>query len=310
MIGIKKTLFAAAIAISAISAHADNLADDLRNISLANINAIVILTSQDMMTSGSYHFKGGADLQLYNFPLYHQFNPFWEELNLFANGSIGYSKIERDLDTGFEPPDYMNYRTFPLRFGGGIRYTNRYDFTLLGGFNIIYSHIENDYDYNSEFSQDYIKPIFDNVFANKTSKSYTYEFFWRAGYYPHWNRWKPYVEITGTFFQSTAKISLKTISSFSSSSAGATLKAGFETPRFIHLYGTDLSTEFYVEKNSFAGDVRETLGFDEYGSAAMLAHLYLNDKLPLISRIDVSVEMLNGGGMEGYNIGLGAGFSF
>jgi len=307
---LKKTVLAAVITISAISAHADKTADELRNISLANINAIVILTSQDMMTSGSYKFKGGSDLHLFNFPLYHHFAPFRKDLNIFANGSVGYSKIERDIDTGFEPADYMCYKTLPVRFGGGIRYTNRCGIALLSGFNIIYSNIENDYDYNSEFSQNYVEPIFDDAFANQRSKSYTYEFFWRAGYYPVWNRWKPYAEITCTFFQATAKVSLETISSFSSTSAGATLKAGFETPRFIHLYNTDLSTEFYLAKNSFAGDVSSTLGFDEYGSAAVVAHLYLNDKLPLLSRIDLSLEMLNGGGMDGYNIGIGAGVSF
>lgn len=263
-----------------------------------------------MLTSGSYSFKGGGDLSLCNFPIYHHFDPFWGKFNFFANGSIGYSKIKKDLDVGFEHPDHMEYQTVPMRFGGGICYLNRYDISILGGANIIYSYIKNIYDYNSEETMNLIKPIFDQAFANQSSKAYTYEAFWKIGYYPKWNEWKPYCEFINNYFQSTAKVNLNTISDFKSTSAGAIMKIGFETPNFIHLNKMDISTEFYIAHNTFDGDVRDTLGFEEYLSTAMLIHLYFNDILPLLNRIDFMIEKSKGGGLDGYNIGIGTGFTF
>jgi hypothetical protein len=289
---------------------ADDIVEQLRNISMANINTIVIMTSQDMLTSGSYTFKGGAKMEIYNLPLYHQFKPFWRNINLFANGSIGYSKTEQDFYYGLDVPDNMNYQAIPMRFGGGIRYVNSHEFIVLGGFNIIYSHIENNYDYNTEYSREIVKPIFDDAFANQTSSSYTYEFFGRAGYYPTWKEWKPYAELTCTFFESTSKVNLKSIIEFDSSSAEVSFRVGCETPRYLHLFNTDLSNEIYLEKNSFAGDIEDTLGFEEYGAVALITHLYLYDMIPLINRLDFQLEKVNGGGIDGYSIGFGTGFSF
>jgi len=43
--------------------------------------------------------------------------------------------------------------------------------------------------------------------------------------------------------------------SFKSTSVGARLKMGFETPQFLHLFQTGLSAEFYTAGNVFAGEV-------------------------------------------------------
>ncbi len=310
MINPKKIALTLSVILFSFSVEANDITTTLKNISLANVNALIILTSQDMLTSGSYSFKGGSDLKIYNFPGYYHFSPFGNNFNMFVNGSIGYSKLEKDLAFDFGPDDKMEYTAIPMRFGGGMRYLSSYDISLIGGFNLIYTHIENSYDYNNDITRELLKPIFDQVFANQSSEAYTYEVFWRIGYYPNWNNWKPYTELTSNYFQSTAKVDLKSASSFKSSSASAVIKIGFETPRFLHLNKTDISTEFFVASSTFAGDVRDTLGFDEYGSAAMLIHLHLNETLPLLNRVDFMVENVKGGGLDGYNIGIGAGFKF
>jgi hypothetical protein len=313
MINTTKTAIAISLCfVMSLTTYADDIAERLRQVSLANINALIILTSQNMLTSGSYGFKGASELTLYNFPLYHHFQPVWDRFNIFINGSVGYSSLEDELDwtDGQKPNDHIEYQALPLRFGGGVRYAAKYDIHLMGGFNIIYSKVNNIYDYNTPETESALKPLFDSTFANQRSSAYTYEMFWQLGYSPTIKEWKPYIEFESNYFQSTTDVDITSISKFKSSSVGARLILGCETPRFIHLYKLDLSTEVYIANTTFAGDVRDTLGFDEYGSAAVLIHVYLNKIVPIISRIDLRAEKLNGGGLDGYNFGIGAGASF
>jgi len=307
--------------------YADTV-DDLKKSSLANVNALVILTTQDMLTTGRYTFKSGAELHIINFPMYHHFNPLFDRFNFFVNGSLGYSKLDTDidwsaiLDSSFTSDDYMAYDTYALRLGGGARYVSTLDFYLLAGFNFIYSRIKNRYDYNSQASNDDLKPFFEPAFANQYSNAYTYELFWQAGYTPVWAEWKPYIVFTLNYFDTKQDLSVKELSSFHSTSGGSRLKFGFETPQFIRLFDTGLSTEFYVAGNAFTGDVRDTLEFDGYGSSAAMIHLYLDSGFygdvdamlyhvpSLLNRVDLMVERVQGDGIEGYNIGFGAGFNF
>ncbi len=317
---MKRVLLTVYLLFSSLALNADD-ADDLKKIALGNVNALVILTSQDMLTSGSYTFASGAKMRVYNFPMYYHFDPLFDRFNLFVNGSAGYSALKKDVDWGVTPVDKMEYKTVALRLGGGVRYDSDYDIDILGGFNFIYSRIQNSYNYNSIESEK-VKPLFDSVFANQTSNAYTYEMFLKIGYYPNWAEWQPYVEWGNNYFDTKTNLTTEELISFKSSSVGTVLKMGFETPQFVHMYKTGLSTEFYLAGNAFAGDVRDTLGFDGYGSAAAILHLYLyngfygdlDDTLynvpSIVNRVDLMVESVEGDGISGYNIGFSAGFDF
>ena len=312
-----------------LSLQADALTDDLRDSSLANVNALIILTTQDMLTSGKYTFSDGGTIKIYNIPTYYHFNPFVNNFNFFVNGSLGYSVLNNKIDfqadipdPRYRPADDIEYETIAVRLGGGVRYVSSIDIYALVGFDYIYSSIKNSYDYNSPGSQEDLRPIFEAAFANQKSHAYTYELFWKIGYAPSWAEWKPYVELQVNYFDTKSDLSTSELLSFRSTSGGSRLKVGFETPQFINVGKTGLSLEFYISGNAFIGDVKETLGFDGYGSSAALMHLYfhkgfygeVDDMLyhapSLLDRIDLMVESVEGNGISGYNIGLSAGFDF
>lgn len=307
----------------------DDTISDLKKSSLANVNALIILTTQDMLTSGRYNFTSGGEIHVINFPMYYHFDPIFDQFNLFVNGSLGYSKFDTDIDWGtelddprFSPDDYMRYDTIAVRLGGGVRYVSSFDIYFLAGFDFIYSRVKNRYDYNSLASEEELKQFLDPAFANQYSNAYTYELFWQVGYTPVWAEWKPYIVLSLTYFDTKQELTLDELSAFHSTSGGSRLKFGFETPQFFHIFDTGLSTEFYLSGNTFTGDVRETLGFDGYGSSAAMLHLYIDSKFygsvdetlyhvpSLLNRIDLMVERVTGDGLQGYNIGFGAGFNF
>ena len=302
-----------------LSLRADNI-EVLKQASLANVNALIILTTQDMLTSGRYTFDDDSSLHIINFPLYYHFDPLFSDFNLFLNGSAGYSKMASDIDYGVK--DELIYQTAAFRFGGGIRYLSSFGLVFLVGFDFIYSRIRNTYHYNSAKSEEDLKELFDLAFANQYSNAYTYELFWQVGYRPVWAEWKPYIILTLNYFDTKQDLSLKELSAFHSTSGGSRLKIGFETPQYIKLFQTGLSAEFFVAGNVFKGDVEETLGFEGYSSSAAMLHLYIDNDFygevdevlynvpSLLSRVDLMVERVTGEGIQGYNIGLGAGFNF
>jgi len=304
-----------------LSIQADEI-KELKQASLANVNALIILTTQDMLTSGRYTFDDDGTLHIINFPLYYHFDPLFADFNLFINGSVGYSKIDGDVDFGYAVKDELIYETAALRLGGGVRYNSSYGINFLVGFDMIYSRIRNIYHYNSPESEQELKKLLDAAFANQYSNAYTYEFFWQAGYTPVWAGWKPYALLMLNYFDTKQDLSLKELSSFHSTSGGSRLKLGFETPQFLHVLKTSVSAEFFAAGNAFTGDVQETLGFDGYASSAAMLHLYISSgfygevdealyNMPsILSRVDLMVERVVGDGIQGYNIGLGAGFTF
>lgn len=300
----------------------------LKKASLSNVNALIILTSQDMMTSGRYTFAsdGSTDdtvMRVYNFPGYYHFDPFVKYLNFFVNGSVGYSRLDSKVTLNPNlPQDDMSYQAVALRAGGGLRYDSGLDIIILGGFDFIYSYIQNDYTYNSAESRKSLQPAFDKAFANQQSNAYTYELFFKIGYFPDWKGWKPYIEWGNNYFDTKTELDTASLFSFRSTSLGSTLQLGFESPQFINFWKTGLSAEYFIAANAFAGDIRETLGFDGYGSTAVLLHLYLHkdffgevdetlSHLPSkVNRINFMIEEVKGEGMQGYNVGLSAGFNF
>ena len=321
---MSKSFFLIIIFSTTLLANLTDAREKLKQSSLANVNALIILTTQDMLTSGRYRFDDGSELHIVNFPIYYHFNPIFSNINLFINGSAGYSKLDSEVDLGnsYNPKDDTSYETIALRLGGGARYSNPFGLNFLLGFDFIYSRIHNNYKYNSLKSKDDFKELFDDTFANQYSNAYTYEFFWQASYTPIFVGWKPYVILSLNYFDSKQDLSFHELSSFRSTSGGSRLKLGFETPQFIHFFNTGLSSEFYMAANAFTGGVRETLGFDGYGSSAAILHLYLDNGFygdldealyhvpSILNRVDLMVERVVGDGIEGYNIGFGAGFSF
>lgn len=306
------------LALAAVSAavsvlHADEAADEIAQAFLTSVDALVVLTSQDMLTGGQYVISGSAEetrLRLYNFPFYYHFRPFSEHLNWFVNGSAGISETRQEPDFGFGEKDETLFDTVALRFGGGLRVKSGYGLQMLLGVNFIYSYVHNTYRYNSPESEALLKPLLDGIFTNHGQSNYTYELFWQIGYAPHWGAWKPYAMMQTNYFDTKADFNTQSLSHFTSRSGSAKIRFGVQTPPFVSIGTGEISIEGYVQGTTFTGSVRDTLGFDGYGATALIGHYDLSYPRWIVDRIDLMVENVAAEGIRGYNIGLGAGFDF
>jgi len=91
-----------------VQSIADELTDVLKKAYLINVNALMVLTSQDMLSSGKYKF-GDDTIRVYNFPFTHHFKPYNRYFNFYVNG-LKRRFVERSFFTSLH---YIN-RLLPI----------------------------------------------------------------------------------------------------------------------------------------------------------------------------------------------------
>ncbi len=298
-----------------IQSIADDLTDVLKKAYLININSLMIFTSQDMLSSGKYKF-GDDTMRITNLPFIHHFKPYNRYFNFYVNGSAGYSRKEHPIhlneifDTWDLPDDHVEYDTYALKIGGGIRVTPGYDLEMLFGGAIIYTHIKNQYDYNSPESEAILKPIFDKAFANDSSDNFSYELFMQYGYVPDFSGWKPYALLAYHYFDTKSDFSFQSFSNYSTQSSISKLKLGLRTPDLFTVHHVPTSLGSYVEGNALHGDLNDVLGFDSYGALGASLHFGTGYYTEWIEELSVEYSKVDGDGISGYNIGMGFDIAF
>ena len=291
------------------------LTDAAKRAYLINVNAVMLFTSQDMLSSGKYKFGDDDKIHIMNLPFIHHFNPYNRYLNFYVNGSAGYSRRDESLDinklfgTSGLPNDHVEFDTYALKLGGGVRVTPGYDLEMLFGGALIYTHIKNSYDYNSPESEAILKPAFDEVFANKNSDNFSYEFFMQYGYFPDFSGWKPYTLLSFHFFETHSDLTING-NDYTTNSSVSKLKAGLRTPELVSVYHVPMSLGGFIEGNLIHGDLDVDLGFDRYGAVGASLHFGTKFYTDLIEELSVEYSRVDGDGISGYNIGMGFDIAF
>jgi len=299
--------------------HADSLDDDLKDLRkgvhdsvIANTNALMIFTSQDMISSGQYKLTGSEDdihVRITSFPfLYHFENQSF--YNFFVLGGLGRSVMQQDV-TLIEnyTKDESEFETYVAKIGGGIRVQSDLGFEALVGVSLIYSRIYNTYKFKSEISDIY-KKIFEDEFANKSSDNISYDLFIEFAYRPNFDEWKPYVVLNYNYYDTKSFTDIKDLEEFTTQSSVVAIRFGMESAPLLDIQELPLTLEAYASGNIVSGDMRSSLDFEGYGEWGVLSNLYIKDKLYPITKAYIGYSEVHGDGINGYNIGFGVSFSF
>jgi len=125
------------------SVYSDTPEEIAEKTHIANINTLLIFTSQEGLNSGLYHFLNvGVDMEVYNLPFIYHIKSN-ENINYFIVGNVGYSRVFISQNIEIPPSAELNYdnhlRTYTGGIGGGVRYKFDTDFSILFGLELIYS---------------------------------------------------------------------------------------------------------------------------------------------------------------------------
>jgi hypothetical protein len=236
--------------------------DTAKKAHLANINALLIFTSQKDLNSGQYHFsKVGVDMEVYSLPFTYDFKSD-DKWDYFILGNIGYSRTfnSDDIVTSYGSRlDYDNHlRTYTAGLGTCIRYKVNSYFHVLSGFELIYSRSGASVKKPDDDTGDAIEDFFTQNYNDNIS----YKLFSSAEYRQTYYEFKPYIILDFKLYETKSSFTFDRLDDFTTQSNVSSFIMGIETPNIFEYIGNYLAFEGYIHANYSRGDVVKSVQFE------------------------------------------------
>ena len=284
---------------------ADTVEEIAKKAHLASINTLLIFTSQDSLNSGLYHFtKVGVDMHIYHLPFSYTINPNDDSIEYFLVGNVGYSKVNISDNVVIPPNSRLNYENYIATYTGGLGIGMRYKFSkelfISAGVEFIYSRS------GTRVTQpdDNIGNAIEDFFNKNYNDNISYKLFTEAEYKPKIDMLNPYVKLSYKTYQTKSSFTFDELTKFTTDSSITTLTLGAETHKLINFDKKYLTLEAYLTANYLDGVVANTVQFNKYTSIGAVSYLYTN-VTSWIKRYFLELNVVEGNGLNGYNIGIG-----
>jgi len=272
---------------------------------LANINALLIFTSQDGLNTGLFHFtKANIDMQIYNLPFRYHFDSD-SKLNYFLMGNVGYSRVSTSKDFVLPPNSRLtadtHLQTYTAGLGLGVRYKLLDDLSVMSGIELIYSRSG----VSVKESDESITAPIEDFFNQNYNDNLSYKILLEAEYRPEVKYMRPYFKMGYKFYDTKSDFSFEKLASFTSQSSVLSTSIGVETDPLFPYKNGYFTLEGYLNGNYMQGDVVKSVGFNAYSKVGAVGYWYLDNGPSWIKRFFTEVSTINADGLAGYNIGIG-----
>ena len=301
---LRSFIFFYAVFISGL--HAETPKEIAEKAHLASINALLIFTSQEGLSTGRYNFTNvGVDMEVYKLPFTYHFESKENPVDYFMVGNVGYSRVFISQQIELLPDSRLNYdnhlRTYTAGLGGGIRYKATDEIHLSGGIELIYSRSGA----SVKKPDDKVGDAIEDFFNQNYNDNITYNFFTKAVYRPVINDFKPYAEISYNLYETSSTFSFDELVTFNTQSSIATLALGVETPELLQSNKNHFTLEGYINSNYLSGAVVQSVQFDSYLTVGVVAYWYTPGDPWWAERFFFEVSTVQSSGLDGYNLGIG-----
>lgn len=292
--------------------HAEETpADIAQRAYLANINALMIFTSQDGLNSGHYRFSNiGIKMDIYHLPFLYQLEIGNDTINMFAMGNVGYSRASVNEDITL--PDHITLShenqmsTYTGGAGLGVRLKTAWEIDILAGLELIYSRSGvTVYKPKNDFGD-----AIDGFFTGRYNDNLTYKFLLQLEHHREINGYKLYGKLNHKLYETKADFNFNTLTSFTTQASVTSLGAGIETAELFSWHEMYLTLEGYLYGHYLGGDIVDIVGFDTYSTVGVVAYWYTENKPDWIERFFIELSSVNSKGLEGYNLGIGFSIDF
>ncbi|WP_345975466.1 hypothetical protein [Sulfurimonas sp. HSL3-7] len=286
---------------------------------LATVNAAIVFTSQDGLSSGVYRFtKIDTQMRMYNLPLSYQFDPLTENTNLFVLFDLGYSDTRKAGNVLDENGTFLHLnnrmQTYVGGIGVGIRYRATAHSDLSFGGELLYSRVgltvrpEEDLDGSS----------IENFFSDDFNDNFSYKLFAEYDYHREYRGYEIYMKLNYKLYKTLSKFDLTDlaediigdITSLRSQTSVASLIMGFETDPLYNYRDMSLTLEPYLKGNYIWGDLAEVAKMGSYATAGVSIYWNTPEKRAYIYRYFVEPSVSRGEGLAGLNLSLGFSLDF
>ena len=281
----------------------DEIKENFSNTYHSGSNALMIFTSQDLISGGNYTLEDKNELKLYSIPYIHHFkNASW--YNYFVKFALGYSSYIEDGEVGgpFEKSRLL-VETYAARVGVGVRFKTEYNLDFILSTSFIYSYTNGDFNYGSQELKDTLSPV-DSI-LNSSYNNYTSEITAGAAYHKIIADYKPYATFDASIFHTSSSFEL---ADYTIQSYYLKLKAGVITPPLVTLYDIPIKLEGYFAQSHLNGEMSDIFSVENYSVLGTTFHLDATRYNEYISELYINFNILRGHNIEGYNYGIGASF--
>jgi len=287
--------------------HAEETAEEVaQRIYQANINALLVFTSQEGLNSGHYRFSNiGVKMDIYHLPFLYQLDVGNETINMFMMGNVGYSRayVHEDIDiheySSLSHDNQMN--TYTGGIGAGVRFKTAWDIDILTGLELIYSRSG----INVHNPDNAIGGAIEEFFKGKYNDNLTYKFLFQLEHHKEINGFNLYATLGYKLYETKADFNFNALTSFTTQSSVASFGAGIETPKLFSFHEMYLTLEGYLYGHYLNGDIVDVVDFEAYSTVGVVAYWYTEDKPDWAERFFLELSTVNSGGLEGYNFGIG-----
>lgn len=288
------------------NAYADSVEEIAKKAHLANINALLIFTSQDSLNTGLYHFTNvGVDMRVYNLPFSYNFDSKNSLVDYFIVGNIGYSNVSISKDIDIPPNSNLNYdnhmRTYTAGLGGGVRYKASKEVHISGGLEFIYSRSGA----SVKKPDDDIGDAIEDFFNQQYNDNLSYKLFALVEYKPKIKNFKPYAKLSYKLYETKSTFTFDELTTFSTESSVTTFLLGAETQELLNYNANYLTLEAYFNVNYLSGAIEKSVKFNSYSTLGAVAYWYIPHTVSLVERLFFEVSTIKADGLKGYNLGIG-----
>ena len=294
---------------------ASTLEQKLGDSYLAAVNAAVVLTTDNGLSTGIYRFTDvDAEMRTYNLPLSHHFSPLTESINLFILFDIGYSDTRHHgehSDTTQTLNFENRFQTYVIGLGGGLQYRLTEHSDLRVGGELLYSRVGLTVRHTDSLDGD----VVENFFSDELNDNYTYSFFTEYDYRRVYKGHMIYTTLsfqtykTDSWINTTGQESEDVIL-LSSQTSIASLFIGFETDTLYNYKTMHLSLEPFVKGSYVWGDLATIAKISSYATAGFDIYWNTPKKDLYAHRYYIEPSISKGPGFEGVNLGMGFSLDF
>lgn len=272
----------------------------------ANINALLIFTSESGLSTGLYRLsRPGVRMQINSLPFIYHLEPYEKDLNLFISGGLAYSvtRLDTEVESSQLSQDLTlenKLQTYTAGLGMGLRYKSAWGIDLLGGAELLYSRVS-----TSISSKDRVDQDVKELFGSEFNDNITYKLLFSAEYEKEMAGFRAYAKLGLRVYETKVGFDLDSLSSFVTQSDVTSLSLGSETPPLLKYNHNFLSLEGYLKANYLHGDITEVVGFNRYINLGAIAYWNTPKSPSWAKRFYLEVSTIRAEGLEGYNLGTG-----
>lgn len=270
-----------------------------------SVNAVIGLTADDYIGAGSYTLPDQAEMDIYHLPLTNHFDPFYEDINVYINGAVGYSEIEQ-----ISPFGVLQMRMKLFKLGGGVRYQPTPQWRISLGVSLIYTELRNTMDYESnDIQRSFYEQGIDSL-VNTKQTNWTREYTFQTRYEDEIEGFIPYFDGEYELYKTESTLQLDSVVKVDSVMELAHIKIGSFTPVLGTFKQRSIRLEGKYGYTWMFGDFRDALSSDYYQTYSAFMHFNAISQEDWLKNIYFISEWTEGKGFDGYNAGVGMEFNF